>query len=49
MTTFLGYGEVPLQRPEIMRGFMRNSTDPGIQDHIAQLEKIASALRSTTR
>jgi integrase len=50
MTTFRGYGEVPLQRQsEIMRGFARNGIDSGIEDQIAKLEQIASALRSTSR
>jgi integrase len=50
MTTFRGYGEVPLQRQrEIMRGFEHNRDAGGVDEQIAKLERIVSDLRSTAR
>jgi integrase len=50
MTTFRGYGEVPFHRQsEIIKAIGRPTETTGIQDHIAKLEQIASALRETTR
>ena len=50
MTTFRGYGEIPLQRQtEIIRSFERSSAAGGVDDPIAKLEQIVSQLRSTSR
>jgi integrase len=50
MTTFRGYGQVPLQRQtEIIRALERNSSTGGVDEQIAKLERIVSELRSTPR
>jgi integrase len=48
MTTFRGYGEVPFQRQsEIIRAIGRTAEKSALQEQIAKLEQIASALRET--
>lgn len=50
MTTFRGYGEVPFHRQsEIMKAIGRTAEAPELQQQIAKLEQIASALRETMR
>ena len=48
MTTFRGYGEVPFQRQsEIIKAIGRTAEKSALQEQIAKLEQIASALRET--
>jgi integrase len=48
MTTFRGYGEVPFSRQsEIIKAISRTAEKTALQDQIAKLEQIASALRET--
>jgi hypothetical protein len=50
MTTFRGYGQIPLQRQtEIIRAFERSSFAGGVDEQIAKLERIVLELRSTPR
>jgi integrase len=50
MTTFRGYGQIPLQRQtEIIRAFGRNPSAGGVDEQIAKLERIVLELRSTPR
>ena len=50
MTTFRGYGEVPFHRQaEIMRTIGRTTETTDLQEQIAKLEQITSALRETAR
>ena len=50
MTTFRGYGQIPLQRQtEIIRAFERSSSAGGVDEQIAKLERIVLELRSTPR
>jgi integrase len=50
MTTFRGYGEVPFHRQsEIMKAIGRAPEATGLQEQIAKLEQITSALRGTAR
>jgi integrase len=47
MTTFRGYGQIPLQRQsEIIRAFERSSAAGGVDEQIAKLERIVSELRA---
>jgi integrase len=50
MTTFRGYGQIPLERQtEIIRAFERGSPAGGVNEQIAKLEQIVLELRSTPR
>jgi len=50
MTTFRGYGEIPLQRQrQIIRAFERDSATGGVEEQIAKLERIVSDLRLSAR
>jgi integrase/recombinase XerD len=50
MTTFRGYGEVPFHRQsEIMKAIGCTTETTGLQEQIAMLEQITSALRETAR
>jgi integrase len=47
MTTFRGYGQIPLRRQaEIIRAFEHNSASGGVDEQIAKLEQIVLELRS---
>jgi integrase len=50
MTTFRGYGQIPLQRQtEIIRAFEHSSAVGIVEEQIAKLERIVSELRSAPR